>query len=333
MRAVDSGMRRPWAALVLVSLALAAPIDAARAQAAPGNRHDAGRDVQGTVRPPGRFDLVLAPADSAHGSAVRARLRALLDVLLAGTALSPPAGFDLQPTLIARTPIRPGEKGGPIQYEVTGHVHWYAWQPGIGRVAPTPVGMAAVYVTGNNLSIALQRNDRWADDPARELFWEPEEVGRVGGFPLFQGPSKRVVLVSDNGRPFWIPATRGQILEKMIAASKKYGPDARACLERELAALSPAERGQVAYLTVASSIPNAARGRCAPFVDPGARGARRIVRANTDFFDRSLPRTALQVIAVHTSDNERGRGWRKDALVRVRDGVDYAALSAMLGEP
>ena len=53
---------------------------------------------------------------------------------------------------------------------------------------------------------------------------------------------------------------------------------------------------------------------------------------NPDFFDPSLPITAVQLIVVDYArlGKRTGRGWRLAASERIRNELDYTAISKLL---
>ncbi len=106
-------------------------------------------------------------------------------------------------------------------------------------------------------------------------------------------------------------------------------------LENELKRLSPAERAAAGYVSVTGS-PHASAPTCSSVVDADFPGARRIVEQNWAFFDRSLPRTAVQAILIDFGNFESkgfGRtGWRWRAYEGLRDGMDYHAFAALLAK-
>jgi len=107
-------------------------------------------------------------------------------------------------------------------------------------------------------------------------------------------------------------------------------------LEGELARLSPAERAAPAYISL--SIPNMKKSSperdCSYIVDADFPDARRLVTENPDYYDQTLSPSAIQVILVDFSNFEGSvrvyPPWRHAAYERIRDGLDYSALAAML---
>ncbi len=108
-------------------------------------------------------------------------------------------------------------------------------------------------------------------------------------------------------------------------------------LEGELARLSPAERAAPAYVSLGT--PDRKRPSppgCSSVVDTSFPEARRIVKENPDYYDPALPPSAIQLILVDFSYFEGSvrvaPPWRHAAYERIRDGLDYSALEAMLQE-
>jgi hypothetical protein len=326
------------AALALAALALAAP---AGAQQDTGP--NAGANVRGVVRPAPAPSLAGVPA--AHRPAVERTLRRLLDATMRSPVLASPVGFDLGPTLHGYTP-RNASANPPLAAYVTGHIFWQAYQPGIGRVAPTPVSMAAFYVVVNDITRIWSGLERWARDEQGQMYWEPARDGERGGFPYY---STDVVVLTNIARPIIVPVSRERVLRHELATHRKtlaalhasqseLRATSAACVaavEGRLAALSATERAAPAHLSLVAP-PGTPRGaRCTYLVDADAPHARRIAVENPDFFDPSLPRTAVQLIMVdHSALGKRtGRGWRLEATERIRHGIDYAALAALLETP
>ncbi len=107
-------------------------------------------------------------------------------------------------------------------------------------------------------------------------------------------------------------------------------------LEGELARLSPAERDAPAYISL--KIPNMKKSSpelvCSYIVDADFPDARRIVTENPDYYGQALPPSAIQVVLVDFSNFEGSvrvyPPWRHAVYERIRDGLDYSALAAML---
>jgi hypothetical protein len=106
-------------------------------------------------------------------------------------------------------------------------------------------------------------------------------------------------------------------------------------LEGELARLSPADRAAPAYVSLKTlDLKGPSPPGCSLVVDADFPDATRIVQENPDYYDSALPPSAIQLILVDFSNFE-GRvrvspPWRHAAYERIRDGLDYSALAAML---
>jgi hypothetical protein len=121
----------------------------------------------------------------------------------------------------------------------------------------------------------------------RKICLEPVESRRVAGFPVFSQQGVET-LVLTNGRPAWVPMSAEEYLQAMIG-DRLAGLDDP--LRAELAALTPEQRGLQAWHLPSH---NAASG----LVPPGTSHARPVVTENPNYFDRSLPRTAIQLLSV-----------------------------------
>lgn len=109
-------------------------------------------------------------------------------------------------------------------------------------------------------------------------------------------------------------------------------------LEGELTRLSPADRAAPAYVSLKTfdlKRPSPQPG-CSLVVDVDFPDATRIVTENPDYYDPALAPSAIQLILVDFSYFEGSvrvkPPWRQAAYERIRDGLDYSALAAMLRE-
>jgi hypothetical protein len=100
-------------------------------------------------------------------------------------------------------------------------------------------------------------------------------------------------------------------------------------LEAELAGLSPGERAAPAYLPTGRNSSTRASGLASR---PDGSNTQMLIVPNPQFFDQTLPRTAIQVITIDLPgmrDNEPDNA--ADSLrVAVRGALDYARLAALL---
>jgi hypothetical protein len=181
------------------------------------------------------------------------------------------------------------------------------------------------------------------------MYWDVPQIGEKQGFPYYE---PGIVVITKNLRPIFLPVARERALHFMIAKNRKDGEEMatqakalpgksgerqakvaerfRACvdnMEKELATLSPAELAAPAYL---------ARGRipghdalCDPFSSSADPDARRIIAENPDFYDKSLPASAIQVVFVNLNMLNRKAPDQLGQHDRIADGLDMAALAEL----
>ena len=107
-------------------------------------------------------------------------------------------------------------------------------------------------------------------------------------------------------------------------------------LEGELARLSPADRAAPAYISgkILDMKRPSSEPVCSLVVDGNFPGATRIVTENPDYYDPTLPPSAIQLILLDFSNFEGSvwvsPPWRHAAYERIRDSLDYSAFAAML---
>ena len=125
---------------------------------------------------------------------------------------------------------------------------------------------------------------------------------------------------------------------ELLAAERSNEEKCIRYLEDKLARLSPAERAAPAYISLSVSNrkqPSPDSG-CSCIVDADFPDARRLVTENPDYYDQTLPPSAIQLILVDFSNFEGSvrvyPPWRHAAYERIRDGLDYSALARMLQE-
>jgi hypothetical protein len=141
----------------------------------------------------------------------------------------------------------------------------------------------------------LQYQGLW-DEQDREIFLEPSSEHKVGGVTVYERGN--TVMIAKNGRPLWVPVTQEQYLKaqyKHYLRIKKEGKDDSSMIldsiNERLSAMSPAERRQTAYYSSGAEDPSG-------LVSPDYEGAFKLVTFNPEYYDRSLPRTAVQLIVI-----------------------------------
>jgi hypothetical protein len=138
------------------------------------------------------------------------------------------------------------------------------------------------------------------------LMFEPRKVGELQGFPVYRNrDGNEFVVLTRSGKPFWIPVTREQFVKIWMRV-----------IEKEMAAVGPNSMDQErldhhkSALASMSAEERQAQARDMQNPDPygppmGSTGGRPLVVVNPDWFDPSLPRTAIQLVFakfVYSSD-------------------------------
>jgi hypothetical protein len=269
-------------------------------------------DVQGT------YTFKLEPdslrpfgLDGAGREAAVATIERLNELFRATPVMTSPRGFDAR--VIGRALVNshtcPGER---CQASAVASHLWMLLYYFVEGVAGKPttgdeLNVAANVFTnapGTTVTERHQLSYEGSTDPdGRTIYYEPRRTRTLGGFPMFDDD---VVVITRNGRALWLPVTREAFLRAAIRDTQadivKTGmPDSAlaaglrervAHLRAELAALSPAAcRTQAWHVAPESALESG-------LVAPGTAEARPLVVVNPDLLDRSLPRTAVQIITL-----------------------------------
>ena len=187
-----------------------------------------------------------------------------------------------------------------------------------GKPMRAQSGNASFTVFTNLQEVLASKNSLWyngmRDEQGNEIFFEPKKVKDVDGFPLYENG---MMVIAKNNKPVWVPATVEQFLKLIIRdlkaevekSYKNLPPEMAAQqpenplsamvknMEAELAGLSPEKRKAPAYF-----ISQQRMMLGPPIVDKSEPDARPLVMVNPDYFDKSLPRTAVQLIVISWSD-------------------------------
>lgn len=121
-------------------------------------------------------------------------------------------------------------------------------------------------------------------------------------------------------------ANRGALTGAAADASSRIQ-----ALDAELAGLSPSERAAPAYLPTGRNSTTRASGLSAR---PDGANTQMLIRPNPAFFDRKLPRTAIQVITIDLGGmrDDDPRDASDSTRVAARNALDYARLSRLLDQ-
>jgi len=269
----------------------------------------------------------------------------------------------------------PGDNGGSlwIRVNATGDLRdWVVGEDKEGsfyelpetrrEIAGFPVVGGFLFVTGPNrpplfAPMTRERAQRWIIDNLKrqadaDVSMLASAQRQYDEFISLEGKARRAKAIEEAAasqkRPENQELERHQALArdqrreqdlKAAATTKPGSPEARtrermAQLESRLAAMSPEERLQPAwYKRHAEGVRRLDYG---DIVDAGTAGARPLVVPNPDFFDKSLPKTAMQLVSVPAAghyDSLRAKG-AADVGIRVPLAVigqmDWRAVAAML---
>jgi hypothetical protein len=319
--------------LLCVGVLLGAALISAQAP----DPRSAGATIQGQVRPVAQEQLLLSPAHDARRAAVTKNMHTLLDIVTRNPAFAPPVGLDIVPGMLARTPLI-GVNRDVVQYEVAAGFRWYTILSR-GTIIPEYVSSVGFYLHANHISYVFEQLETWVEDPTKQTFWEPRQLREESGYPYFH---THTLVMKKSGRPLWIPLTKEQVLAQTLAQMKKaqaeLPPEAEtrvremvkrdvACLGAALASLPPAQRSEPAYLSIQPPRPPA----CSPLTEPTTPQARRVVRENPAFYNKTLPPSDIQLIVLSFQAIQYPpRMWQHAVVEKLRTGLDYGALAALI---
>jgi hypothetical protein len=245
------------------------------------------------------YQLTKAENDYCRGKMAR-----LIEIFKNNPALKSPGGFNVSATTRYTPPDDwYGQHKAPYK-NLRVRMEFEAILPGLyrdqGKVQETEGG-PGLRVTFNEpntfiSSWELQYQGLW-DEQGREIFLEPGDEHQVGGVTVYERGN--TVIIAKNGRPpLWVPVTQEQYLKAQYQhyqRKKKEGKDDPSMvldfINERLNAMSPAERRQTAYYSSGIEDPS---GLCGS----DEEGAFKLVTFNPEYYDRALPRTAVQLIVI-----------------------------------
>ncbi len=343
------------------------------------------------------------------------RMGKLLDVLHGAAVFQPPLGF--QPRARARSWLATECSRGSVScrqraVQVQAGVTLYYFvadaqgQPTFGGEANTSAGIwvnqpEATFVSAGEYDVLGAPYLLLPD--GRHVNFQPTKTQDLSGFPLYDD---QLLVITRGTRPVWVPVTRAQYLEALIAfeqrelardeerlgkvsdpyqkfvderearrvarektyqALKASSParaeeflrtslDMDAKMDAGLKAAAPSVAMRGDPRTLARDIIQGLRGRLAqmpaaergqqawlarrspqegeyfrPLVPPGTADARPLVAFNPDFFDRTLPRTAWQLLTVHFLSDAQYRSTTFIGGMRLRQFAETADWRAVAG--
>jgi hypothetical protein len=234
-------------------------------------------------------------ATAAETGVLAAKIAELAAIARAAPVFNPPLGFQARPLAHYAPSVCERRRKcaeGPLAAELDLAFYYFSGLDREGNPAwGGPRRSRAVFYINNRAQTipgecfeagsALRMPDR------RKICLEPIECRRVAGYPVYYRKEVET-LVFTNGRPVWVPMTAEEYLEAIVRDRETGAAEE---LRAELAALTAEQRALPAWY-----LPP--RGPGSGLVPPGTPEARAVVTENPAYFDPSLPRTALQLLAV-----------------------------------
>ncbi len=238
------------------------------------------------------------------------KLCSVAEVIHKSPAMSNLKGFDCDATLIGSTLEKINGYGIPcfLEFmfrvwfnqdgkEVRWNVEAPHWDMNINRLRPLNDGKIFDFRT-HYASVKTNPNytpEKWekAAENLREIFQVPKMKENLGnGIDRYNGET--VVIYNPEREPYWIPVTVGEAFDLLLGFLKldpnQAGVDFTAkMVEFEYASFSESERNMNAYVS-SQSRPMSKIGND-PNGDP-------IMRANPAYWNKSLPRSAIQILSL-----------------------------------
>jgi hypothetical protein len=282
----------------------------------------------------------------------------IVDVIGLQPAAKLPRGVSLTVSVSAEPPLGAGKAGMPSRPPtMLCYVHFNEIVERGGK---------PVWGTDSPVEITFHLNDpersgyesftngELRDSMSREIFYQPSAVGEAQGHRIYRDRrGMEFVILTRGQRPVWTPLTQEEFLTLSMRSTESQLKELRdsglgeqepakllvARLARHkavLAAMSPAQRGaQAMYLRNE----NLREPDLAP---KGSEEARPLVVVNPEWFDPSLPKSAIQLISVtfeygpsfDPDDPKPGDDGSVEALRlwEMRRTIDWSSISSLLAK-
>jgi hypothetical protein len=144
-----------------------------------------------------------------------------------------------------------------------------------------------------------QLDDKQAVAQYKEIFYLPGKLLDLGsGVFLYNWYYKNRIVVARNDRPFWLPVTNREYIERTMVyykASLKEGKINQMVMDMlrtEIASIPPEIMGLPCYVDRNAGLP------LTEIVITGDVSQFPLYKFNPDYFDKSLPRTTVQLITM-----------------------------------
>lgn len=314
-------LRAPWFRPVLALVVLLA------AGVAPAQQDAASAQAPGRVFPP-TTDVVGKVVSPAEATTMNRKVGAILDTLLQTPALAQPRGFSIRQHIRLYTPPPGMPKHHPAVAKaqvLLQRINLQDKATVVDKATGTSGGV------GEGPTVHLHANDQTAqfanpmdrDAQGNNYYELPVTPRTLHGFPLLKVRTREVIVIAKAGRQPFAHVTKQRYLEGRIAEARKQAGASGGKLQQledELASLSPEEKGSPACRS-------SRRKRGTSFVPCQDSGAQYIVTLHPDYFDKALPKTALQLLTISVAP----QGSRLDKLLEpvLRSAVEQLDLAAL----
>lgn len=282
-----------------------------------------------------------------------AALGKLYEIFSRSKPLNPPVGFEI-------TRYRTVSKGTPIPATFRMMFFGY-YRAGAGKPLQVDRETAATMDVYINRIRVLEENDYPVGEDEKGYFvYAPESTTQRFGYPVYHRapglkPFEKIVITNIK-RPLFVPVSRERYLRSLIQKEEKelqrltsaYNTakqnkqnlthyefnlkvkrEQKKAYEDELAAMSQEQRNSQAwhphYRQLYKGGPISSG-----LAEPGYKGARPLVTVNEEFFDRSLPRTAFQIIVVEIPSKLSSSVFVNTIPEKVLANLDWKALEGLL---
>ncbi len=275
---------------------------------------------------------------------VTEKLRAISEVLRESPVLKSPVGFEIAVRHAAgfsTEAFRETSKQLPGS-SVTVQLFRYIQTCETCPIEPEAESSAHIVIRFNNIYPLFPLWQKpYENDDQGPIYVGPFKKGDLAGFSVYQAPGRgpKFVLTNRVTRPVLVPVSQERYLRARIGRAQKGLDGYRsrgqtndylirdiAAFEGELAGLSQAQRAAPAHIAGAST---SASG-LSPAIDPKSQA---LVAPNPEFYDRTLPRTSLQIAVVETYPPELASvrtSFVVQKLQELLDTADWKRIASLL---
>ena len=307
-------------------------------QSSSAQQQQSGKIIGARLKTPEPFNFVRVPP--AVKATAGETMKKLYEIVRRDTMFYEPVSFDVQPS--ARIDVFPRSGYAPVQYD-SPHFQLAYGPDTVKTQTGWRTNPRTFTIQGNGVELFFVEATKWQTDERGIMYFEPTRLPDIKGYPTY---GRGLTVATRSERPLYVPVPLERAMKLVIAQNGK-GLDEmkdptqqpivarmKACVakhERELAAMSPAERAGPTYISMVNA-PGRDRA-CDPFTSASDKAAMRIVMENPDFYDSKRPITDIQVVFVNFGGFNTRVAINKSQLERIADRLDWAALAALTAKP